>query len=58
MNGRILFISLQSYVGCALGVWKIGEVTIPFGVVNCIVSFTSGRVVKYTGRLPVFIAGN
>ncbi len=35
----------------------VGLVTIPYGIVNAVVSFTSGGIVKYIGRLPVFIAG-
>lgn len=46
-----------SFVTCSLGIWKVGLVTIPFGVVNALVSFTSGRIAKYTGRIPIFVAG-
>ena len=35
----------------------VGFVTLPFGVVDALVSFASGHVVGYTGRLPVFVAG-
>ena len=35
----------------------VGLVTIPYGIVNAIVSFTSGGIAKYIGRLPIFIAG-
>ena len=48
---------LQSFVSCSLGIWKVGLVTLPFGVVNALVSFCGGYVIKYIGRMPVFIAG-
>lgn len=47
----------KSFVACSAGIWKVGLVTLPFGVVDALVSFASGHVVGYTGRLPVFIAG-
>ncbi|KAI0227956.1 hypothetical protein LSAT2_021555 [Lamellibrachia satsuma] len=47
----------KSFVACSAGIWKVGLVTLPFGVVDAAVSFTSGHVAGYTGRLPVFIAG-
>ena len=37
--------------------WKVGLVTLPYGIVNAFVSFTFGHLVKYIGRLPVFITG-
>jgi len=46
-----------SFVTCSIGVWNVGLVTIPFGVVNALVSFMSGRIAKYTGRIPIFVAG-
>ena len=50
-------LSLQSFVACSAGIWMVGFVTLPFGVVDALVSFASGHVVGYTGRLPVFVAG-
>ena len=44
-------------MSCPFGIWKVGLVTIPFGVVNAIVSFTGGRLVEYTGRIPIFTFG-
>ena len=49
--------TLQAFVGCTLGIWKIGLVTLPYGVTNACVSMASGHVVKYTGRVPVFLLG-
>lgn len=47
----------KSFITCSIGIWNVGLVTIPFGVVNALVSFGSGRIAKYTGRLPIFLAG-
>ena len=49
--------SFQSFISCSQGIWMVGLVTIPYGIVNAIVSFTSGGIAKYIGRLPIFIAG-
>ncbi len=51
------FPPLQSFISCSLGIWMVGLVTIPYGIVNAVVSFISGGIVKYIGRIPVFIAG-
>ena len=48
---------MQSFVTCSVGIWKVGLVGIGAGLVNVIVSFTIGRIVKYTGRMPIFLAG-
>ncbi len=48
---------LQSFVTCSLGIWKVGLVALPFGVVNAIVSLTSGHLVKHIGRIPIFVFG-
>jgi len=47
----------QAFVGCTLGIWKIGVVTLPYGLANACMSVASGHVVKYTGRVPVFLLG-
>ena len=48
---------LQSFITCSVGIWNVGLITLPFGVVNAIVSFSFGALVKYTGRIPVFMLG-
>ena len=58
VNFLIFFFFPQSFVTCSIGIWNVGLVTLPFGLVNAIVSYFSGYVIKYVGRLPVFIAGN
>jgi len=37
--------------------WKIGLVGIPYGVANVCSSLANGYIVKYIGRIPVFIFG-
>ena len=43
----------QSFVACSMGIWQVGYVMIPFGLANAIVSFTSGKLARYTGILPL-----
>ncbi|CAD5114808.1 DgyrCDS3850 [Dimorphilus gyrociliatus] len=47
----------NSFITCTIGIWKVGLATLPFGVVNAICSFSSGRLVKYIGRWPFFLIG-
>lgn len=47
----------QSFVSCTVGIWMVGIMTIPFGIATGIFAFISGLLVKYVGRIPVFIAG-
>ncbi len=42
---------------CSVGIWTVGWVSIPFGVVNGAVSVGGGYLAKHTGRLPIFVAG-
>ena len=44
----------QSFVSCPVGMWKVGLVTIPFGVMSATSSLLSGRLVARVGRLPLF----
>ncbi|KAK2154829.1 hypothetical protein LSH36_256g04070 [Paralvinella palmiformis] len=46
-----------SFVSCGIGIWKVGLVTLSFGVVNTVVSMAGGHIVKYIGRLPVLTVG-
>ncbi|KAK2160044.1 hypothetical protein LSH36_141g04013 [Paralvinella palmiformis] len=46
-----------SFISCSLGIWNVGWVTLPFGIVNAIVSFTGGHIVKYTGRVAILTVG-
>ena len=47
----------QSYISCGWGIWKVGLVTLPYGVVNTLVSLAGGHLFKYTGRLPIMTLG-
>ncbi|ELT90286.1 hypothetical protein CAPTEDRAFT_23401, partial [Capitella teleta] len=47
----------NSFITCSVGIWNVGLITLPFGIVNAFVSFTSGYLVKYIGRLPMFALG-
>jgi len=47
-------ICLQSFVTCPLSVNWVGFVLICFGAVDSVCSFLFGRIVKYTGRIPLF----
>jgi len=53
----MMMMMQQAFVGCTLGIWKIGLVTLPYGLANACTSIASGHVVNYTGRLPVFLFG-
>ncbi|GIY05250.1 protein unc-93 homolog A [Caerostris extrusa] len=47
----------KAYVACAWGTYHVGLVFICFGVVNAVMSFFAGRLVKYVSTLTiVFIA--
>jgi hypothetical protein len=37
--------------------WMITLITLPSSVVNALTAFSLGRLVKYTGAIPIFIAG-
>lgn len=56
-NNFYLFILLQAYVSCALGIHQIGYVMIVFGIVNAICSIIFGTLMKYTGRFVIIIFG-
>ncbi|GBL76440.1 UNC93-like protein [Araneus ventricosus] len=47
----------KSYVGCAWGASKVGLVSVFYGSACVISSSTSGFLVKYVGRMPLFIIG-
>ena len=47
----------KSYVTCSLGIWMIGYITIAFSVSCAAIAFVSGRLVKFTGRIPMIICG-
>ena len=48
---------LQSFITCSVGIWMIGMITIPYAIINGLVSFTSGIAVKHIGRVPIFVSG-
>ncbi|XP_071950683.1 protein unc-93 homolog A-like [Antedon mediterranea] len=47
----------KSFVTCTRGVGWVGYVMICYGLTDSISSFLSGRVAKYTGRIPIFLSG-
>ena len=52
----LLFLSvLQGFISCVWGVEYIGYAMICYGVCAGIFSFVSGTIIKYIGRVPVFI---
>ena len=40
-----------------MGIWQVGFVTIPFGIMNALASLVTGYIIKFTGRIPLFTAG-
>ena len=40
-----------------MGIWKVGLVLLPYGCVDATTCLLSGHLVKYTGRIPIFITG-
>lgn len=51
----LLFYLFQSYIACAWGISQVGHVTICYGVVSAVMDCSSGFLVKYLTRMPVFI---
>ncbi|GFS30688.1 protein unc-93 homolog A [Nephila pilipes] len=47
----------KAYVACAWGASHVGSVSISYGVACVIASTSSGFLVKYAGRKPLFLAG-
>ncbi|XP_053568174.1 protein unc-93 homolog A-like [Bombina bombina] len=47
----------KSYVTCILGLKYVGFVIICFGVTNAICAALFGKLVQYTGRIPLFLLG-
>jgi len=45
------------YVSCAWGVGNVGYVLITYGVVDAICSASFGGLIKYVGRVPIFLGG-
>ena len=50
-------LSFQGYVSCAYGVHNLGYVLIIFGVCDAFCSFSFGFIIKFVGRVPIFIFG-
>ncbi|GBM49566.1 UNC93-like protein [Araneus ventricosus] len=47
----------KAYVACAWGMYHVGLVFICFGVVDAVVSFCAGRLVKYVSRMTIVFVG-
>jgi len=45
------------YVTCTIGVHNVGWVLITYGVFDAICSISFGVLIKYTGRVPIFVGG-
>ena len=45
------------YVSCIFGVDQVGWVLITYGACDAICSISFGAIIKYTGRLPIYIFG-
>jgi len=45
------------FVTCAIGVHNLGYVFITYGVFDALCSLSFGAIIKYTGRLPIFLLG-
>lgn len=42
---------------CAWGIEKIGYVLVCYGVCDAVASVSFGPLIRYVGRLPIFIFG-
>ena len=42
---------------CTIGVHNVGYVMITYGVFDAICSISFGIIIKYTGRMPIFLGG-
>ncbi|XP_028401831.1 protein unc-93 homolog A-like [Dendronephthya gigantea] len=47
----------KSFVTCIFGIDKVGYVMICFGIGDSLFSYLLGKLVKYVGRIPIFISG-
>lgn len=47
----------RAYIACAWGVHHVGFVFICFGIVNAVMSFTAGKLVRYLSRFPIMLFG-
>lgn len=48
---------MKGFIACSWGVEQIGYIMLCFGVITAVSSGTVGFLVKYVGRLPIFILG-
>jgi predicted MFS family arabinose efflux permease len=47
----------QAYITCSWGIGNVGYVLICYGVCDAIASISFGPVIRYLGRVPIFIFG-
>ncbi|GFT79403.1 protein unc-93 homolog A [Nephila pilipes] len=47
----------KAYIACAWGLYHVGLVFICFGIVNAIMSFFAGHLVKYVSRMALMFTG-
>lgn len=45
------------FITCIFGVGEVGWVLITYGVCDAVCSISFGYIIKYTGRLPIYILG-
>jgi hypothetical protein len=48
---------LQAYITCGWGVHNVGYVMITYGVCDAVFSMGFGAVIKFCGRIPLFVFG-
>ena len=56
-QGFFLSDYTAGYVSCVLGVHNVGFVLITYGVFDAICSVSFGAIIKFTGRVPIFLLG-
>merc|ERR1711936_1566305 len=56
-QGFFLSDYTAGYVSCVLGVHNVGWVLITYGVLDALCSISFGVVIKFTGRVPIFLLG-
>ncbi|GFR03852.1 UNC93-like protein [Trichonephila clavata] len=47
----------KAYIACSWSTSQIGLVTVFYGMTSALSSMLSGFIIKYTGRIPVFLLG-
>ena len=56
-QGFFLSDFTAGYISCIFGVDEVGWVLITYGVCDAVCSLSFGIIIKYTGRLPIYLLG-